>query len=98
VLSTTAYKREMHALPLFAIVCGLVLVGVLLGKWRRRLRESTVRESYWPLTVFLLFVWGVVLAALLNNLLLVPIVVIPVTLFVWWRYWAADRSSGDADR
>jgi hypothetical protein len=57
-----------------------------------------VRESYWPLTVFLLFVWGVVLAALLNNLLLVPIVVIPVTLFAWWRYRAADRSSGNADR
>jgi hypothetical protein len=39
-----------------------------------------------------------VLAAVLNNFLLVPIAVIPVTLFAWWRYWAADRSSENGDR
>ena len=49
--------------------------------------------------VLLLFCGGVLLAALLNNFLLVPIVVIPVTLFAWWRYWAAaDRSSQNGDR
>jgi hypothetical protein len=88
----------MHALPLFAIVCGLVLVGAVLDKWYRRVWGRTVRGPYWPLNVLCVFSAGVLLAALLNNLLLVPIVVNPVTLFVWWRYWAADRSSGDADR
>jgi|tagenome__1003787_1003787.scaffolds.fasta_scaffold20121045_1 hypothetical protein len=88
----------MHYGAFFAIVCGLVLAGFLLDKWYRRLWGRTGGESYWPLTVFLLFVGGVLLSALLNKLLLVPIVVVPVTLFAWWRYWAKDRSSQDGDR
>jgi hypothetical protein len=84
----------MHYGAFFAIVCGLLLAGAFLGWWRRRLLGSAVRrESYWPFNVFCLFLAGVLLAALLNNLLLVPIVVVPVTLFAWWRYWARDRPS-----
>jgi len=52
-----------------------------------------VRGSYWPLNVMCIFLAGVLLAAVLNNFWLVPTAVIPVTLFAWWRYWAADRSS-----
>ncbi len=88
----------MHYGALFAIGCALVVAGFLLDKWYGLFWRSRVRESYWPLNVFLLFLAGVFVAAVLNDFLLVPIVVIPVTLFAWWRYWAADRSSQNGDR
>jgi len=87
----------VHLWAIFAIVCVLLPAGALLDKWYRRVWGSTIRESYWPLNVVCFFVAGCLLAALLNDLWLVPIVVIPVTLFAWWRYWARDRSSQNGD-
>jgi hypothetical protein len=79
-------------IPLF--LAGAVLAVLMFRRegWRGATRSVTGRGSYRPKQSVWLGMVGIVLGAVLHQFWVAFVVVVPVILYSWWRFWQASDS------